>query len=116
MNYIMRTKSLAFMFIAILVILNLEYTFSLKNLSRKTQLNSKTKVIVQTLNGDSLYYNLPSSKTIENLKQKISIVTGIDVNNQRIIFNGEEVQGKTFKDLNIEPRSVVNLILKVSEN
>lgn len=112
----MKIKSLAFLFFAFLVILNIESSFSLKNLSRKNMLKAKTKVIVETLDGKSTFYNLADTQTIEDLKKEISNTRGIDVKNQRIIFEGQEVNGKSLRDFKIGGRSVVNLILQISDN
>ena len=52
--------------------------------------------------------------SIANLKSKIMVKTGFPVDEQRIVFNGKNLEDdRTVRDYNIQHESILNLVLRV---
>lgn len=63
-------------------------------------------------NGSVFSITAEGSDSIQNIKQKILDLRGIPVNQQRLFFNGSELQdNRTLADFNIRPSSTLLLLL-----
>ncbi|CAH0549871.1 unnamed protein product [Brassicogethes aeneus] len=76
---------------------------------------SKFTVYVETLTGKVLEIKVSSNvETVETLKSLIKHKEGIPVDQQRLVFKGEQCEdGRTMKDYNIQAGSTLYLLLRL---
>ena len=75
---------------------------------------SSFDVTVKTLTGKSIPLNVQASLTLGKLKKKVQDAEGIPVDQQRLMFGGEQMEdGHTLSDYNIQKGSVIHLVLRL---
>ena len=79
-----------------------------KNLSEKN-----FEIYVKTLTGKKFAINVNCFDTIENLKEKIQKKEGIPYSQQRLIFEGKQLEDdKTIGEYNIQKEKIIHLVLR----
>lgn len=69
---------------------------------------------VQTLTGSSLAFNYDPNMTISTLKELIQNAQQIQVDQQRLVFNGKQLDDQnTLSDYGIENGSNIHLVLRL---
>jgi ubiquitin C len=77
--------------------------------------NESTKqIFIKTLTGKTITLDVSDSDTIESIKTKIADKEGIPADQQRLVFNGKQLEDKnTIGDYGIEKDSNVHLVLRL---
>ena len=72
------------------------------------------QVFIKTLTGQSIAIDYRSDLTIEEVKETINSRDGIPVNQQRLIYQGKQLDNdQTLSDYNIQENSTIHLVLQV---
>ncbi|KAJ4956137.1 hypothetical protein NE237_012920 [Protea cynaroides] len=70
------------------------------------------QILVKTLDGKTIRFEISSDDTVEHLKSKIEEKEGIPSNRQRLIFAGKRLRnGQTLEDYNINKESTIFAII-----
>ncbi len=71
-----------------------------------------TQIFIKTLTGNTITVNMEDSDTVEIIKAKIQEEEGTPVNQQRLLFAGQELEnGRKLSEYNIQNRSTLHLVL-----
>ena len=73
------------------------------------------KIIVKLLTGKELDVDVENSDTTENLKLKIQKIEGIPPDQQRIVFDGKQLEdNKTIEDYKIKEGCILHIVLRLT--
>ena len=53
-------------------------------------------ITILKLNGEALHFDYVPSLSISNLKEKVKTSTGVQPENQRLVYNGKELKVRKF--------------------
>ncbi|KAF7876492.1 hypothetical protein EAF04_001582 [Stromatinia cepivora] len=72
------------------------------------------KIYVRMLTGRTFSFKTNTGMTVLGLKQKIAQIEDVSVENQRLIFDGRQMEnGRTLAHYNMEPESCLHLVLSL---
>jgi len=72
------------------------------------------QIFIKTLQGKTITINVKDSDKIESIKQQIFIKEDIPVDQQRLVFNGKQLEdGSTVAEYNIDTESTIHLVLRL---
>lgn len=72
------------------------------------------QIFVKSINGKTRTVQVESTDTVKAVKQKIAEAEGIQVDEQRLIYAGKNLEdNKTMSDYNIGSETTLHLVLRV---
>ena len=75
---------------------------------------SKKQIFIKTLQGKNITIEVDDTDTIDSIKKQIYDKEGIPVDQQRIVFNGKQLEdNQTISNYNIGSDSTLHLVLRL---
>lgn len=75
---------------------------------------NKKQIFIKTLAGQNITLEVDDNDTIESIKKQIADKEGIPVDQQRIVYNGKQLEdGNTVSNYNIGSESTLHLVLRL---
>ena len=72
------------------------------------------QIFVKSIHWDDFALEVVGTDTIEAIKDEIQAVTGFPPDDQRVIFDGKEIEdGRTLQDYNIQKESTIYMVIKL---
>jgi ubiquitin C len=72
------------------------------------------QIFIKTLQGKNITLNVSDTDTIQSLKDKIKDIEGIPQEQQRLVFNGKQLEdNQTIGDYGIQSDSSIHLVLRL---
>lgn len=72
------------------------------------------QIFIKTLQGKNITLDVNDDDTIESIKKKINDIEGIPIDQQRLVFNGKQLEDtNTLKDYMIDADSTIHLVLRL---
>jgi ubiquitin C len=72
------------------------------------------QIFIKTLQGKTMTLDVADNETVQSVKQRISEKEGIPVDQQRLVFNGKQLEDdKRLEDYHLENLSTVHLVLSL---
>ena len=91
-----------------------ELILNFSTLSICEQLLGGKQIFIKTLQGKSITLSISDEDTIESIKQKIFEKEGIPIEQQRLVFNGKQLEdNQTINSYGIEENSSIHLVLRL---
>ena len=76
--------------------------------------NGTKQIFIKTLQGKNITLEVNDDDTIESVKKKINDIEGIPLDQQRLVFNGKQLEdANTLKDYMIDADSTIHLVLRL---
>lgn len=72
------------------------------------------QIFIKTLQGKTITLDVNDDDSIESVKKKINDIEGIPLDQQRLVFNGKQLEdANTLKDYMIDSDSTIHLVLRL---
>ena len=72
------------------------------------------QIFIKTLQGKTITLDVCDTDTVQSLKDKIKDIEGIPADQQRLVFNGKQLEdGNTIADYGIQADSSIHLVLRL---
>lgn len=91
-----------------------ENTISSSSMSKILNMRGGMQVFVKTLTGKTISVDVEPDESVESLKAKIQEKEGVPIDQQRIIFDGKQLDSlKSLSDYDIDDDSTLHLVLRL---